>query len=112
MSNSISNVLFRSYGTHALKEITLAEGRLRLVVAPWTDLSDEAIAEFTNVEIEYIEAERDSQDTFLDFNLPWDIIRFDSKPIDDSFFDFGLCCSDVRLGFKASWPKITFNKTE
>lgn len=110
MIKTINDILFRSLGTHALKEISISQGQLTLVVAPWTDLEDEATAIFSDMEIIYIEAERDSEDQFLDFNLPWDIIRFDSKSRGHSVWEFGLCCRDIHFGFKAGWPVIRLSE--
>ena len=109
MTRSISEQLFRSLGTHAVKKICISEGRLELVVAPWSDLENEGSAIFNNMTVSYIEAERDSLDTFLDFNLPWDIIRFDSESTGLSTWRFGLCCRDIVIGFVANWPVITFS---
>lgn len=108
MTTSISESLFRSQGTHAVKRLSISEGRLELTVAPWDDLDNEGSAVFNRLTVSYIEAERDPLDTFLDFNLPWDIIRFDSKPSNHSAWHFGLCCRDIVIGFEADWPVITF----
>ena len=38
MSPKISEMLFRSLGTHVLKSLTVSEHELKLTVAPWDDL--------------------------------------------------------------------------
>ncbi len=108
MEKSISDILFRSLGTHALKEIAFSETEIKLVVAPWEDLQNEAIAVFEQVEILYIEAESGDIGFITDFNLPWDIIRFDSTQKEEARFEFGLCCSEVKLGFSSPMPRVTF----
>ncbi|KZN30447.1 hypothetical protein N480_05700 [Pseudoalteromonas luteoviolacea S2607] len=106
MEKNISDMLFRSLGTHALKAMSLSQQGIRFVVAPWDDLKNEATAAFENVDIIYIES--DGLDLMTNFNLPWDIIRFDSNKRSASLWEFGLCCDEIKLGFTASMPKITF----
>lgn len=108
MSQKISEMLFRSLGTHALKSLTVSEHELKLTVAPWDNLQNEAVAIFENMDIMYIEREGGEIDMVTNLNLPWDIIRFDSTQKTDSIWEFGLCCAEVQLGFRAAMPKITF----
>ncbi|MDC5840263.1 hypothetical protein OPW33_13110 [Vibrio europaeus] len=109
MNKEISERLFRSLGTHALKAFSLSERGLTLVVAPWENLEDEAVAVFSELEVCYIEADSGTQDFSTDFNLPWDIIRFDSYQIEDNLWEFGLCCSEIKVGFKSKMPEISFS---
>lgn len=105
---NISDVLFRSLGTHAVKRISISEGQLILVVAPWDDLANEATATFSNVQIRYIEADNGIKGIPADLDLPWDIIRFDSNPSEAARWEFGLCCTDIQLGFISDSPDIQF----
>ena len=108
MSQKISEMLFRSLGTHALKSLTVSEHELKLTVAPWDNLENEAVAIFENVDIIYIEGDSGKIGMTSYLNLPWDIIRFDSTQKTDSIWEFGLCCAEVQLGFRAAIPKIAF----
>ncbi|WOT04385.1 hypothetical protein [Shewanella youngdeokensis] len=108
MSKKISEILFRSLGTHALKALSVSENELKLIVAPWDNLQNEAVAVFKSVNIIYFEGDSGEIGVVSDLNLPWDIIRFDSTQISDSIWEFGLCCSEVKLGFRAAMPKIFF----
>ncbi|MBM7035031.1 hypothetical protein [Vibrio ulleungensis] len=107
---SISDQLFRSLGTHALKELSMSSNSIALVVAPWSDLENEATAVFDDVQVEYFDTIFDSTADSTDLALPWDIIRFDVSDRGNDRWQFGLCCSDVHLGFSANAPKITFVK--
>lgn len=108
MSQKISEMLFRSLGTHALKALSVSESELKLIVAPWDNLQNEAVAIFENVDIIYIEGDSGKIGMTSYLNLPWDIIRFDSTQKTDSIWEFGLCCAEVQLGFRAAMPKIAF----
>ncbi|MGF1694462.1 hypothetical protein L4C54_02165 [Vibrio lamellibrachiae] len=108
MNSKISELLFRSLGTHALKEFSLSGSGLKLVVAPWDDLDNEAVAVFSELEISYIEADCGIEGSISDFSLPWDIIRFDSHHKDGDVWEFGLCCSEIQVGFRANMPQISF----
>lgn len=109
MSFDLSRQLFRSLGTHALKKITLSENCIEIIVAPWTDLDNEANAIFHEVTIEYIEAESGSSHQSLAFDLPWDIIRLDSQENKNGSWTFGLCCCEFVIGFVSRWPKLEFD---
>jgi hypothetical protein len=106
--SSISDQLFRLLGTHALKELSMSSNSIALVVAPWSDLENEARAVFGEVKIEYFDTIFDSTADSTDLALPWDIIRFDVSDSGNERWQFGLCCSDVHLGFSATEPKITY----
>ncbi|KJZ08906.1 hypothetical protein TW85_23000 [Marinomonas sp. S3726] len=108
MNRKISDLLFRSLGTHALKALSVSESELTLIVAPWDNLENEAVATFENVKIIYIEGDSGEMGVTSYLNLPWDIIRFDSTEKADSIWEFGLCCDEVKLGFRAPMPKISF----
>ncbi|OCQ23539.1 hypothetical protein A7985_06250 [Pseudoalteromonas luteoviolacea] len=106
MNKSLSDALFRSLGTHALKELSISLHQIQIVVAPWDDLQNEAIALFENVNIIYVESH--DTDATSNLNLPWDIIRLDSIEKTGAIWEFGLCCAELTLGFTASMPTITF----
>ncbi|MCK6263540.1 hypothetical protein KP803_09680 [Vibrio sp. ZSDE26] len=109
MTDKLKNVLFRDFGTHAVKKLEISEARIVLVVAPWTDLTDEVSAVFQDITLSYVEAQLDSTDEELDLTFPWDIIRLDSTSKDKNRWHFGLCCSDIIIGFDASWPHVKFS---
>ncbi|MBQ4879939.1 hypothetical protein J8M21_22260 [Pseudoalteromonas luteoviolacea] len=108
MNDTFTDRLFRSLGTHAVKEFSLTETRLKLVVAPWSNLDNEAIATFENPEFIFIEADSGLVGAISNLNLPWDIIRFDSNLVEGVIWEFGLCCSEIQVGFKSKMPEITF----
>lgn len=109
--SAIEDLLFRHLGTHAVKKLLLSPRGLTLSVAPWQDLTNEAQAEFRLVNIRFIEADCGNNPTFSqdDANLPWDIIRFDSHQVGPELWEFGLCCSEIQLGFTAPLPDIHFS---
>ncbi|MBQ4835759.1 MULTISPECIES: hypothetical protein [Pseudoalteromonas] len=109
MDKNISDLLFRSLGTHALKAISLSQTEIKLVVAPWDNLNNEALAIFETPEIIYLEGTNGDVSAFADLNLPWDIIRFDSQLVSGLIWEFGLCCDEVHLGFRAKMPDISFS---
>ncbi|HRI65570.1 MAG TPA: hypothetical protein PK156_15080 [Polyangium sp.] len=102
MSTAIENLLFRSYGTHGVKSITIRENVLTLVVAPWTALDDELTANFSHARLRYIESEKEDLDGL---ELPWDIIAVDCVDIGGEKWKFCLRCSKIEIGFLAQWPK-------
>ncbi|MCW8336173.1 hypothetical protein [Vibrio paucivorans] len=108
MASQISIELFRSYGTHALKKISIEIDKITLVVAPWEELDKEATAVFERTKILYIEAEGKVPGESLDYEMPWDMIRLDSQPIADEVWEFGLCCDNFIIGFSGQWPEIAF----
>ncbi|ESP91450.1 MULTISPECIES: hypothetical protein [Pseudoalteromonas] len=109
MDKNISELLFRSLGTHALKVLSLSQSELKLVVAPWDDLDNEALATFEVSEIMYFEVTSGEVNAFAQLNLPWDIIRFDSQLVSGLIWEFGLCCDEAHLGFRAKVPDISFS---
>ncbi|WP_295890821.1 hypothetical protein [uncultured Vibrio sp.] len=111
MTSQLQNDLFRSFGTHAVKAIEISESRVALVIAPWTELDNEVQIEFQDVTLSYVEAQWDSSDSTLDMNLPWDIFRLDSSPISPLKWQFGICCSEMIIGFEAEWPKYVFRQS-
>lgn len=108
--SSSSDQLSRLLGTHALKKLSMSSNSVALVVAPWSDLENEANAVFDDVQIEYFDTIFDSAADSTDLALPWDIIRFDVSDSGKDRWQFGVCCSDVHLGFSATAPKITYVK--
>ena len=103
MTTEIENYLFRQGGTHAVVEITLAEKRLVMSVAPWEQLASLVSAEFTEATITSLEVYADGPD---DLDLPWDIIGFDSYPLADQRWRFVLHCAGMEYVFEARWPRL------
>ncbi len=106
---ALQQALFGDFGTHALLEYQISAKTLRVILAPWSDLTRQVSATFSGAKIKYIEATSVQQDEEADFTPPWDVIRFDSTAIGDGMFHFGLCCAEVVIGFDAPWPQIAFN---
>lgn len=103
MTTEIEKHLFKQAGTHGVVEITLAEKRLLVSVAPWERLASVVTAEFTEAKITSIEVYADGPD---DLNLPWDIIGFDSYPLAEQRWRFVLHCAGVEYVFEARWPRL------
>ncbi|USD64288.1 hypothetical protein [Vibrio sp. SCSIO 43136] len=112
MGKEVQQALLRGLGTHAIKQFSMANGELKIVVAPWNNLSDEAAADFRNVDMKYIETLPDSGEWPLDFNLPWNLIRLDSNPETNNRWRIGICCGDINIGFVSDWPEISIVSTD
>ncbi|GMQ46676.1 hypothetical protein [Vibrio sp. 10N] len=104
MSEPIYDRMFRQLGDHVVTSIAMSESELRLTVAPSGDLDNQLIAVFEKFEIVFMEAESGRQDVDEDFSLPWFIIRFDICEVDKGIWQYGLCCHELKLGFKANVP--------
>ena len=76
VASEIEKNLFGQYGTHGVVKITLAETKIVVSVAPWEQLSAVTTAEFTRASISSIYANGGET---TDFDLPWDIIAFESR---------------------------------
>jgi hypothetical protein len=103
MTTEIENYLFRRNGIHAVVEITLADKRLVVSVAPWDQLAAAVTAEFTKVTITSVDVYADGPD---DLNLPWDIIGFDSHLLAQHRWRFVLHCAGLEYCFEATWPRL------
>jgi hypothetical protein len=103
VTTEIEKYLFKKDGTHGVVEITLAEKRVLVSVAPWERLASVVTAEFMEAKIASIEVYADGSE---DLNLPWDIIGFDSYPLADQRWRFTLHCAGVEYVFEARWPRL------
>ncbi|MGF1719210.1 hypothetical protein L4D20_04095 [Vibrio kyushuensis] len=112
MANMLESELYRSLGAHAVIKLDISEQRIVLIVAPWSDLDNQITAVFKDIALNYVEVQLDPQDESVNLDLPWDIIRLDSSMNDNITWHFGLCCSDIIIGFDAPWPSITFSNKE
>ena len=98
----IEQALYGDRGTHGVIELNLAPRCIRLRVAPWTDETAWVLALFHNVKLASLEEYAEGQD----FDLPWDIIGFDSHKLEGDRWRFVLCCQHVELCFESAWPVI------
>jgi hypothetical protein len=102
VSSLIEQHLYGSHGTHALLSLTLAEGRVVVAVAPWSQLTAVTVAAFEAAELVHVWAAPDTPPA--EIALPWDIIGFDSTDLGGGRWEFLVNCSDVEFCWRSTWP--------
>ncbi len=102
MATRIEIELFRSYGTHAIKTLTLSQHELRITIAPWDNLENELFASFDSFQLRSFEFDYDENE---EIELPWDIVAIDSEK-DEQLWQFCIRCWHVEIVFRANWPTM------
>jgi len=102
MASLIERHLYGSYGTHALVSLTLAERRVVVEVAPWTQLAAVTVATFEAAELQHLWSALDTP--LSKISLPWDIISFDSTDLGGGRWEFLVYCSIAEMCWRSLWP--------
>jgi hypothetical protein len=104
VASLIEKHLYGHYGTHALRSLTLAEGRVVVEVAPWTELKTVTRAVFGAAELHSVWAPYTPP---TEIALPWDIIFFECTELGGGRWEFLVYCSDVEFCWRSAWPDTT-----
>lgn len=91
-------------GEHCVLAFSLAEGWLRMRVAPWDwRFSRWAEATFEKVALQHFGETAGEPD---DLKLPWGIVGFHSQKLEAGTWQFTLHCHCSRWIWHADWPTI------
>jgi len=88
--------------THAVVEFALTQHKLLLTVAPWGDLNSTLSAEFSDYKITSLSVDPNPDEH--NWNLPWDIIGFDSYELQSNRWEFVLHCDCIEYAFESNFP--------
>ncbi len=102
VASLIEQQIYGSYDVHALLSITLAERRVVVVLAPWSDLAAVTVAVFNSADLRHVWAAHDTR--LAEFALPWDIIGFDSADLGGGRWEFVINCINVEFCWRSAWP--------
>ena len=106
MATEIETFLFRGLGTHALVAFSIRSGKISMILAPWSHLSNQLSADFNGATLISLIPNDETAG-----EMPWDIIAIDSNEQQQSSWLFTFACEDCELRFKAKWPTISFSES-
>lgn len=105
MASLIEQQLYGSSGAHALLSLTLAERQVVVMLAPKADLAAVTVAEFNSATLRHLWAAHDTP--HAEFELPWEIIGFDSTDLGGGRWEFLINCINVEFCWRSAWPVQT-----
>ena len=98
----IEEALFLNRSAHCVSAFELSPEALALTLHPWErrDTSVHAVFDLPTIV---------SRDDYADdgYDLPWDIIGFDSEPLSRGLWRFCLHTDCIEYVFDSPWPRTT-----
>jgi len=100
----IEQFLFSGNVAHGIDEFGLAQGCVRLRLAPWE--GEKLLTQATFEEAKVLSLSQLDEPDEEDLNLPWDIIGFDSYKVSNRRWKFVLICGALEWSWESEWPKV------
>lgn len=98
----IEQALFRNDAAHCVMAFEHAGDVIAVVLHPWEQPKLASLARFEGVRMLSVD------DSYADGDgtLPWDIIGFDSEPLDGNRWRYCLHTDAIEYCFEADWPAV------
>lgn len=101
----IEKACFTSFGAHWVSAILCRATEFSLILHPANDAQSKVEVAFSNVSNMRIDTSYNDEE----LSFPWDIIGFESRPLEGERWEFVLHTDLVEFSFHARWPSIEAN---